>query len=175
MTYENQTRSDHGAARSGQQREQMLREFFEDNGFTFMKTKKECEMYGVAYDGTIRHPVPEEYAECGFKYFLTDGYVLELDAVIELKGGDKSGTTEEKVFFDLEKLRDGCYGSCTVNFTSLKARRKLISAPSCSLANSEIRRSVVILLRTYMFSLIHNLPKKFCGGCKVIQYLLHPL
>jgi|TARA_A100001391_G_scaffold34586_1_gene18851 hypothetical protein len=115
MTYENQTRSDaHGAARSGQQREQMLREFFEDNGFTFMKTKKECEMYGVAYDGTIRHPVPEEYAECGFKYFLTDGYVLELDAVIELKGGDKSGTTEEKVFFDLEKLRDGCYGSCTV-------------------------------------------------------------
>ena len=96
MTYENQTRSDaHGAARSGQQREQMLREFFEDNGFTFMKTKKECEMYGVSYDGTIRHPVPEEYAECGFKYFLTDGYVLELDAVIELKGGDKSGTTEE--------------------------------------------------------------------------------
>ena len=31
-----------------------------------------------------------------------------------MKGGDKSGTTEEKVFFDLEKLRDGCYGKRTV-------------------------------------------------------------
>ena len=102
--YENQTTTDaHGAARSGQQREQMLRQFFTDNGFTFVKTKKECEAH-----------VPEEYAECGFKYFLTDGYCLELDSIIELKGGDKSGTTEEKVFFDLEKLRDGCYGKRTV-------------------------------------------------------------
>jgi hypothetical protein len=113
--YENQTTTDaHGAARSGQQREQMLRQFFNDNGFTFVKTKKECEAFGIPYEGTIKHPVPEEYAECGFKYFLTDGYCPELDSIIELKGGDKSGTTEEKVFFDLEKLRDGCYGKRTV-------------------------------------------------------------
>lgn len=113
--YENQTTTDaHGAARSGQQREQMLRQFFTDNGFTFVKTKKECEAHGIPYEGTIKHPVPEEYAECGFKYFLTDGYCPELDSIIELKGGDKSGTTEEKVFFDLEKLRDGCYGKRTV-------------------------------------------------------------
>ena len=115
MTYENQTNSDaHGAARSGQQRELMLREFFNVNGFTFVKTKKECEKLGIPYEGTIKHDVPEEYAECGFKYFLADGYCPELDAIIELKGGDKSGTTEEKVFFDLEKLRDGCYGNRTV-------------------------------------------------------------
>ena len=115
MTYENQTNSDaHGAARSGQQRELMLREFFNNNGFTFVKTKGECISAGIEYEGTIKHDVPTEYAECGFKYFLADGYCPELDAIIELKGGDKSGTTEEKVFFDLEKLRDGCYGTRTV-------------------------------------------------------------
>lgn len=115
MTYKNQTDSDtHGAARSGAQRELMLRQFFKDSGFTFVKTKKECEAHGIPYEGTIKHPVPSEYAECGFKYFLADGYVLELKSILELKGGDKSGTTEEKVFFDLEKLRDGCYGNHTV-------------------------------------------------------------
>lgn len=113
--YENQSKTDsHGAARSGAERERILRYFFLRNGLTFVKKKEECEALGIPYDGTIRHVVPEEYAECGFNYFLTDGYCPEIDAIIELKGGDKSGTTEEKVFFDLEKLRDGCYGNRTI-------------------------------------------------------------
>ena len=115
MTYQNQDSNDtHGAARSGAEREKMLREFFETNGLTLIKKKSECKQLGISYEGTIRHRVPEEYAECGFNYFLTDGYCPELDVIVELKGGDKSGTTEEKVFFDLEKLRDGCYGNRTV-------------------------------------------------------------
>ena len=115
MSYLNQDKNDtHGAARSGAEREKMLREFFTQNGLTLVKKKGDCEKLGIPYEGTIKHPVPEEYAECGFSYFLTDGYCPELDAIVELKGGDKSGTTEEKVFFDLEKLRDGCYGNRTV-------------------------------------------------------------
>lgn len=113
--YLNQTETDnHGAARSGAEREKILREFFLKNDLTFVKKKEECAALGIDYLGTIRHDVPEEYAECGFNYFLTDGYCPEIDAIIELKGGDKSGTTEEKVFFDLEKLRDGCYGNRTI-------------------------------------------------------------
>lgn len=115
MSYLNQTETDsHGAARSGAEREQILRKFFKDNLLTFVKTMKECSAAGVDYVGTIKHVVPCDYAECGFKYFLADGYCPELDAIIELKGGDKQGTTEEKVFFDLEKLRDRCYGARTV-------------------------------------------------------------
>lgn len=115
MSYLNQNQNDtHGAARSGAEREKMLREFFTQNGLTLVKKKGDCEKLGIPYEGTIKHTVPEEYAECGFSYFLTDGYCPELDAIVELKGGDKSGTTEEKVFFDLEKLRDGCYGNRTV-------------------------------------------------------------
>jgi hypothetical protein len=115
MSYLNQSENDsHGAARSGAEREKLLRQFFEVNGLTFVKKKEECDAIGVPYLGTIRHDAPSEYAECGFNYFLTDGYCVELDALIELKGGDKSGTTEEKVFFDLEKLRDGCYGNRTL-------------------------------------------------------------
>ena len=133
MSYENQTSSDaHGAARSGQQRELMLREFFTKNSFTFLKTKKECVTVGVDYEGTIKHDVPAEYAECGFKYFLADGYCPELDAIIELKGGDKSGTTEEKVFFDLEKLQ--MVAMVTVLYSTLpKVRKKPINAPNSSL------------------------------------------
>lgn len=115
MSYLNQNQNDtHGAARSGAEREKMLREFFNQNGLTLVKKKGDCEKLGIPYVGTIRHDVPSEYAECGFSYFLTDGYCPELDAIVELKGGDKSGITEEKVFFDLEKLRDGCYGTRTV-------------------------------------------------------------
>ena len=115
MSYLNQNQNDtHGAARSGAEREKMLREFFTQNGLTLVKKKGDCDKLGIPYVGTIRHDVPSEYAECGFSYFLTDGYCPELDAIVELKGGDKSGTTEEKVFFDLEKLRDGCYGNRTV-------------------------------------------------------------
>lgn len=115
MSYANQQQNDaHGAARSGAARERVLVEFFANNQLTLVKRKKDCERLGIPYEGTIKHIVPEEYAECGFSYFLADGYCPELDCIVELKGGDKSGTTEEKVFFDLEKLRDDCYGKRTV-------------------------------------------------------------
>ena len=134
MTYENQRQGDnHGAAASGAQREKTLRSTFTGWGFNFIRTQADAAKYlGISLtpagkvrkkdiptvnawlDNKITFYPSEEYTECGFNYFTADGYCPELDAVIELKGGDKSGTTEEKVFFDLEKLRDGCYGARTV-------------------------------------------------------------
>ena len=134
MTYENQTQKDqHGAYRSGVQREKLLKETFKQLDLTLVKTALDVAHYfnleltksgrvkgsDVDFcrsflDGTVHHDAFGDYKEAGFKEFLSDGYCPQLDAVVELKGGDKSGTTEEKVFFDLMKLEDGCYGDHTL-------------------------------------------------------------
>lgn len=134
MTYHNQNKNDaHGAARSGAQREKLLKHSFSNIGLTLVKNQSDIAKYmGLELtksgsvkskdkqviswfeEGTVKHEASGDYAESGFKYFLSDGYCPELDAIIELKGGDKNGTTEEKLFFDLMKLEDGCYGDKTL-------------------------------------------------------------
>ena len=89
----------HHAAASGRQRELKLVSKFREMGFTLVKTKYECTKAKVPYEGSIKFEVNPEYKEAGFKYFLTDGFCPELNVIVELKGGDKNGTTEEKLFF----------------------------------------------------------------------------
>jgi len=130
MSYENQKSNDtHGAAASGAQREKELRGILTGWGFHFIRTqvdaakylgipltksgkvkKKDIERINEWLEGKVNFEAPKEYKEAGFGRFESDGYVPELDAIVELKGGDKCGTTEEKIMFDLEKMRDKCYG-----------------------------------------------------------------
>ena len=134
MSYQNQEQNDaHGAARSGAQREAALREFINSCGFTFIKNQLDAAKYlglTLTKAGRVRAADKQtindwmqgrcvfaatgDYKECGFEFFLSDGYIPELDIIVELKGGDKQGTTEEKLFFDLMKLEDGCYGNRTL-------------------------------------------------------------
>ena len=120
----------HGAARSGQQRESLLREMYERQGYTFIRTQKDAAIY-LGYEltpkgnvrnkdksainewmeGRLHFTCRDEYAESGFSYFESDGFVVEQDAILELKGGRSEGTTEEKIFFDLDKIQHGAYGS----------------------------------------------------------------
>jgi hypothetical protein len=54
--------------------------------------------------------LPASYKEAGFQFFWDDGSVPDANIDhIELKGGEKNGTTHEKLMFDLEKIRDGVY------------------------------------------------------------------
>ena len=136
MSYQKQNTNDaHGAARSGAQREQNLREWFEERDFSFIKCQKDAAIFlglPLTKGGNVRGKDKEfinnwmegrcvfqatgDYKEAGFEFFLSDGFVPQLDAIIELKGGDKNGTTEEKLFFDLMKLEDGCYGDRKVYY-----------------------------------------------------------
>ena len=152
-------------------RERVLVEFFANNQLTLVKKKKDCERLGIPYEGTIKHIVPDEYAECGFSYFLADGYCPELDCIVELKGGDKSGTTEEKVFFDLEKLRDDCYGSAQYCI-SLRVRKRLISVVNCSPVSYSKTKTKVSSATTFMCCHSVNSQKKFLRGCKPTQHLI---
>lgn len=119
----------HGAAASGAKREKQLRDTVLEWGFHFIRTQSDAAKYlGIPLsnagrvrkkdvptinawlEGKVNFDAPEEYKEAGFGRFESDGYIPELDAIAELKGGDKAGTTEEKIMFDLEKLRDKVYG-----------------------------------------------------------------
>lgn len=87
----------HNAARSGQQREQMLSQRITELGFTLKNKDKITN-------------IPDHYKRMGFKYFWNDGSIPELNiSHIELKGGSKNGTTQEKLFFDLLKIKDNIY------------------------------------------------------------------
>jgi|TARA_B100000900_G_scaffold400343_1_gene403863 hypothetical protein len=123
----------HGAAASGQRAEKKLRERVVGMGFHYIRTQVDAAKYlGIPLtpggkvrkkdiprinewlEGKVNFEAPEEYKEADFGRFESDGYVPELDSILELKAGDKAGTTEEKIFFDLEKMRDKCYGDRTV-------------------------------------------------------------
>lgn len=87
----------HNAARSGQYREQMLKQTIEQLGFDFVEKQMITD-------------IPEHYQAMGFNYFWNDGSIPKLNIDhIELKGGSEPGTTQEKLFFDLLKIRDGVY------------------------------------------------------------------
>ena len=87
----------HNAARSGQQREQMLASLIKELGYTLSNKTRMTD-------------IPSHYKAMGFKYFWNDGSIPELNIDhIELKGGSKNGTTQEKLFFDLLKIKDNIY------------------------------------------------------------------
>ena len=86
----------HNAARSGQKREQQLADKISELGYTLQPKQ--------------RITPPELYRVCGQKFFTDDGSIPELNIDhIELKGGSKNGSTQEKLFYDLEKIKDGVY------------------------------------------------------------------
>ena len=110
----------HHASAEGQKSEQRLRNQIESLGLTFLRDRKDIGKYlGVAASNkkvtdyqegrTLIKNVPAEYEEAGYEYFKTDGFIPELNLVIEQKHGTKAGTTQEKIFFDLEKIADGIY------------------------------------------------------------------
>ena len=97
----------HGGARSGVKGEKLLKEKLEKHGFSLLKKKGDFAAAGQpeAYYKFLRMRCP--YSEEG--YFETDGYCPQLNTVFEMKYGTAHGTTEEKIMFDLEKIRDGVY------------------------------------------------------------------
>lgn len=156
----------HGAAKSGSKREKTLVSKFKGFGYTLVKKQDECLTEGLEYDGCVRITPNVEYLEDGFKFFLVDGFCKELQSYVELKGGDKSGTTEEKIFFDLKKIEDGIYADyrliyifegkkeddkCTRKFIrdleKLKNSGNIYAQNVVVLKNSELNKEVLDSLR----------------------------
>ena len=104
----------HNAASTGRKGEKKLKEFFEKNNLTILNTLKEYKKYyndediaNYMYSQTKRFVSTIDGHD---GYFLSDGWCPELETIIELKYGEKHGTTEEKIYFDLVKIKKKVYG-----------------------------------------------------------------
>lgn len=87
----------HGAQESGEQREVFVKELLLPYDASYIRNTKQ-----------LRAPV--EWKQDGYCYFIPDGYLPSYDAWVEIKAGRSKGTTEEKIWFTLEKIEGGVYG-----------------------------------------------------------------
>lgn len=95
----------HNAATSGTKGERKLKRFLHENGLSLLNKMKEFQNEGLAREGKKKFPSPWDNG-----HFESDGFIPELEYIVELKYGENHGTTEEKIMTDLEKIRDGVYG-----------------------------------------------------------------
>ena len=107
----------HGASRSGKKSEDRVTIVTAESGFQHLRLKKDFENSIHKYDGTVRLEKPEKYTRAKKKrtnHFFSDGLINNpknnKGAILESKSSDVHGTTEEKVFYDLLKMKDGVYG-----------------------------------------------------------------
>jgi hypothetical protein len=118
------TEDKHNASKSGARSEKEMRAFIESLGITFLKTQKDfIEYYGSKDEGikiwrqTRCRPLPIKYhhlrnakTKLGkLRRYETDGYIPELNMIVEMKYSKGQGTTEEKIHKDLIKIKDGVY------------------------------------------------------------------
>ena len=107
----------HGGAKSGQRGETILKMFIEESGLTALKTQKSFIEYYVPKGSTKKRAVEIwKQKMCLFdpwgtqvRGFVPDFFIPEINYIVEQKYGTKEGTTEEKIFWDLEKIRAGVY------------------------------------------------------------------
>lgn len=96
----------HGAAKSGQKGETILRNALEAVGLSLLRKKADFKGTEFQHKGTVIFDSPYDKGT-----FLSDGFIPEIKYIAEIKYGEKHGSTEEKVLVDLEKIRDGVYGT----------------------------------------------------------------
>ena len=103
----------HHAAKSGVRSEKTLKEYFSSVGHPLYKVKNELKKVALSHMRSL--PVPESMqnldSENKFKWFEHDGLVPSLKLMIESKYTEEKGTTEEKIFWDLEKIENGVYNN----------------------------------------------------------------
>ena len=110
----------HGAAVSGVKAEILMRKAAANAGYNILKIKSDYEQAGVDPMGKrfFRKPdwyptILKETSTAKESFYESDGFIQTKNTgiILELKNSNKHGTTEEKVFYDLEKIRDGVYGT----------------------------------------------------------------
>ena len=107
----------HGASKSGIASENKFKFLIESSGYSLLKLKEEFvakfgKEEGLSLWKESREiPIPPEWQYVDKKIFQTDGYIPEFNINVELKYSNAQGTTEEKVMYDLLKIKDGVYSN----------------------------------------------------------------
>ncbi len=110
------TQHNHGAAVSGAKSEKKLSVVCKAHGVPCLKLKKEYDNYGISEWGTRYHKPPKDWHQKTptgkQRRYISDGFIpVGKGIIVEQKHSDRHGTTEEKVFYDKDKIRLGVYGS----------------------------------------------------------------
>tara|TARA_Y100001973_G_scaffold58471_1_gene86119 strand:- start:621 stop:1127 length:507 start_codon:yes stop_codon:yes gene_type:complete len=105
----------HGAAVSGTKSEKKLTSLCKKHNIPCLRIKEDFKKYGVNEWGTRYHKPPKDWDQKTptgrQRRFVSDMFLpIEGGIIIEQKNSDKHGTTEEKVFYDKEKIQLGVYG-----------------------------------------------------------------
>ena len=120
----------HGACASGVKSEKEFKQALVSHGLTVLKKDDDFYRYYENFNFS-KEQIRSIYENCmqltwdksdkfadllngrtvngKYKKFQPDGYIPELDTRIELKYSEKNGTTQEKVFYDLMKIKEGFY------------------------------------------------------------------
>jgi hypothetical protein len=119
----------HGGARAGARSEKTFRDVMLSKGYYVAKTIDDVREYTnfdkeqcvEIVNEELRCPFPEVWksiSRCNGKTptgedktFSIDGWCPQLDLHFELKWSKAHGTTEEKVFYDKQKIEDGVYNN----------------------------------------------------------------
>jgi len=110
----------HGAAVGGVESEAAMAATVKKAGFKLLKVKSDFEAAGLDPLGRRYFEKPSWYPQTlretkkkKVSFYESDGFIQgpKFDIIVEQKNSNKHGTTEEKVFYDLQKIRDGVYGT----------------------------------------------------------------
>tara|TARA_B100001248_G_scaffold1447_1_gene1068 strand:+ start:877 stop:1386 length:510 start_codon:yes stop_codon:yes gene_type:complete len=109
------TTHNHGAAVSGTKSEKKLSAVCNKHGIPCLKVKKDFKVYSLDEWGTRYHMPPAHWGQKTptgkQRRFESDAFLpVGKGIIVEQKNSDKHGTTEEKVFYDKEKIKLGVYG-----------------------------------------------------------------
>ena len=109
-----QKKDEHGAARSGLKGEAQLKKILAEHGVPLLRTQANFKEYYSTLPKKRAVEISREKMKltCPWQpscYYEPDGYIPTTDTTVEIKYGRSHGTTEEKIFLDLEKIRDGVY------------------------------------------------------------------
>lgn len=110
----------HGASLSGAKAENLMKKAAAKAGYNILKINSDFKEAGLEPIGKRYLRKPEWYPKIlkqttieKESFYESDGFIQAKNTgiILELKNSNKHGTTEEKVFYDLEKIRDGVYGT----------------------------------------------------------------
>lgn len=133
----------HGAAKAGVKSENKFKNLIESWNCSLLKHQKDFiskfgKDKGITFQKEIiQIPIPSEW---GYKQkvFVADGYIPEIDMVVELKYSSEQGTAEEKVMYDLFKIQKGIYSNKKLLYVIFGPRAK--TCDIFGLFNREVKK-----------------------------------
>jgi len=113
-------KDEHNAAKNGRKGERLFTAVMRKNNFSCLSKISDFKSYYGEDEGRDIHKmlmvldIPEEIRktqppEIAKTYYAPDKYIPEVGFIVEIKYSEKLGTTDEKIFYDLFKIKNGVY------------------------------------------------------------------